>query len=159
MEEWKKMISVANIFSDSIQMLEVLKKAISKEKNCEFDYLSKTTNIPVIVLKAFACEMYLKSYLSKDGSISIPRRHNLYELYRNLSRNTKSKVNRILLDKMKISNKDYKQLDIDLDISKVANAFEEWRYFYEGDYSIDLYFLNAFYDTLNSLSRLPQSRS
>jgi HEPN domain-containing protein len=148
MEEWKEMISVANIFSDSTKMLETLQMALLKVKNDESVKLSKTTMIPIIVLKAFACEMYLKSYLSKDGSSSIPKTHNLYELYRNLNKTTKNKINKTLVSKMNMINKNYNQSSIESDILSVANTFEEWRYFYESNYTLNFLFLNTFYDTL-----------
>jgi hypothetical protein len=148
MDEWKEMISVANIFNDSTKMLEVLQKALLNVKKDSSIKLSSTTTIPIIVLKAFACEMYLKSYLSKNGSTSIPKTHNLYELYRNLNKTMKSKINKLLVSKMKMSNKNYNQSNIESDIQSVANTFEEWRYFYESNYTLNILFLNTFYDTL-----------
>lgn len=76
MEEWEKIISVANIFSDSTKLLKVFQTALSKQNNSDAVNISKQTIIPTVGLKAFACEMYLKSYLSKGGATSIPKTHN-----------------------------------------------------------------------------------
>ena len=148
MEEWIAIISVANIFSDSTKMLEAIQKALEKVKASDTNRLAATSLIPIIVLKAFACEMYLKSYLSKEGSRSIPKTHNLHELYRNLDKTTKAKINKLLMTKMKMININYVQSNIEQDILSVANAFEEWRYFYESNYKLNFIFLNTFYDTL-----------
>ena len=154
MDEWKQMISVANIFSDATKILEAVQSALDTKLG-EAKNLSLRTVIPVIVLKSFACEMYLKSQLSHNGNTSIPRQHNLYELYRNLNSQTKTKINKKLKSKMIMVNHNYKIDDIDRDIQGVSKAFEQWRYFYEDSYSIDLQFLNVFYDTLMDPSIRP----
>lgn len=157
MNDWKKMISVANIFSDSTKMLEVLQVALSNNENNEAVKIASTTTIPIIVLKAFACEMYLKAYLSKEGSSSIPKTHDLHLLFRNLSKQGKSRINFKLLSKLQQSNKEYKSDDLEKDLIGVSNAFEEWRYFYEKSNHINIQFLNMFYETLRELSLSPHA--
>lgn len=157
MNDWKKIVSVANIFSDSTKMLEVLQVALSKNESNDALKIAATSTIPIIVLKAFACEMYLKAYLSQEGSSAIPRTHDLYLLFRNLSKQGKSRIKSKLLLKLQHSDKEYRVDDLEKDLIGVSNAFEEWRYFYEKSNHINMHFLNMFYETLRELSVPPQA--
>ena len=53
---------------------------------------------------------------------------------------------------MKIHIHDYKLDYVDGDIKNIAHSFEEWRYFYEKNNSINIIVLEAFFNSLKDPS-------
>src|SRR5690554_1843918 len=119
MEEWKGMKSVADIFSNSTFMLKAIADALDAQTDVKNKELMASAYIPQIVLKAFSCEMYIKSYISFQGG-TVPKMHNLYELYRNLNNQFKSKLKKIITQKMKVHKNDYTIDDVEVDIKNIA---------------------------------------
>ena len=151
MEEWKGMKSVADVFSNSTFMLKAISSALDAQVEVKHKELMASAYIPQIVLMAFSCEMYLKSYISFQGG-TVPRVHDLYELYRNLNKKIKSKLNKIITQKMRNYRQSYMIDNVEDDIRKIADVFEEWRYFYEKNNSIDIQFLESFFSSLKDPS-------
>lgn len=83
-------------------------------------------NIPAIVNRAFACEVFLKCLLTLEGKENV-KEHNLKNLLEQLSDEEKLHIEN-KLKRSQIPSKDcfgFAYLD------KIANAFIKWRYEYE----------------------------
>jgi hypothetical protein len=91
MDDWLKMKSVADIFSNSTYFLDSYENIFNITKNENLKELIASVIIPKIVLKAFSCEMYLKAYLSYNGII-VPKTHDLYVLFINLEVSFRNKL-------------------------------------------------------------------
>ncbi len=154
MDEWTKIVSVANIFNDATKMLNVMSKALIKQNNQNAHKIASHVTIPVIVLKAFACEMYLKAFISLQGSV-VPKVHDLAVLFRNVNKSTRIKLYKKMIALGLNIDPDYNQSKVDDDINKIAHSFEEWRYFYEKANSIEVWFLDIFLASLTDSTILP----
>ena len=155
MEDWKKLISVANVFNGSTKILDAVSDGLSKQKSKDAIDISLHTLIPSIVLKAFACEMYLKTYIANQGG-TVPKTHDLYELFRNINKVTRAKISKLLIQMcLQSVDPEYNLDKLDNDIKKISLAFEEWRYFYEKSNTIDIQFLNIFLKALTDPSITP----
>lgn len=112
----KRMFETGETFALSASVLE--------EKSNTQDYVR--LNIPAIVNRAFACEVFLKCLLTLEGKDNV-REHNLKALLEQLSDE----------EKLHIENK-LKQSQIPLKdcfgfayLDKIADTFIKWRYEYE----------------------------
>lgn len=105
---------------------------------------------PIAINSAFACEVFLKAMLKYQES-ETPKSHKLRELYNalpdELQERIKQDVSGGYSDMWRNAwGRDY--------LDEISNAFVEWRYSYEHDWSksgtmhIDIGFLNRFRDAL-----------
>ena len=101
--------------------------------------------IPAIVLKAFSCELFMKS-LVVTGNIK--KIHKLDELFNNLSQNDKDVIKERVVNAMINKLGTYDENSFNTDLGNVANAFVDWRYFYENPRTINLDFLNSLFTVL-----------
>lgn len=137
----------ANAFASSALILD--KIANTGIYNDNFSKLNKAamahTIIPAIVLKTFSCELYMKSLIAISN---IKKIHKLDELFMCLSEEDKDNIQGIIICILS-KNDSYGIDNFNKDLKKVANAFVEWRYFYEkSKININLEFLNALFGTL-----------
>jgi hypothetical protein len=77
---------------------------------------------PMIVCYAFAIELYLKSLQKKA------RGHDLSVLFKSVNSPTRKKIEEIYKDRTGRGHK-----EAETDIEKMARAFEDWRYVFEGE--------------------------
>ena len=105
---------------------------------------------PVVINSAFACEVFMKALLLHHGK-KMPKSHKLRDLYEALPDKTKDWVKQT-------TSLGFRDFWFDLwgfeILDQVSNAFVEWRYRYEYDWTksatmrIDIGFLNRFRDAL-----------
>ena len=105
--------------------------------------------IPVIVNAAFACEIFLKLLL-RQNQVEYNRVHKLKDLFDILPDNIRENIKTATIEKYG----QWKNIwNIEL-LDNISNAFYEWRYNYEHDWSksavmkIETGFLMAFKDSL-----------
>ena len=110
-------------------------------------------NTPSIVNSAFACEVFMKAIL-KFKQIKTPKAHKLKELYDKLPYELRERIKQ----DVGCGYPDMWQNCFGLEyIDPTSNAFVEWRYIYEHDFSeggtaqINIGFLNRFRDTLREI--------
>ena len=72
----------------------------------------------------------------------------LDELFNCLSDTDKCAIKSEVVSKMNGTIGQYADGDFGVDLGKVANAFVDWRYFYEDTRTINIDFLNILFDTL-----------
>ena len=83
--------------------------------------------IPAVVCTTFAIELTLKAVTTIEGKDS--KGHNLYDLYEKLSGDSQSALQKSL---------SLTDADLRKEITKVANAFVDWRYIYESQTEVYL---------------------
>lgn len=110
-------------------------------------------NTPSIVNSAFACEVFLKAIL-KFRQIKTPKAHKLKKLYDKLPVELRERIKQ----DVSCGYLDMWQNCFGLEyIDLTSNAFVEWRYIYEHDFSkggtaqINIGFLNRFRDSLREI--------
>jgi len=110
-------------------------------------------NTPSIVNSAFACEVFMKAIL-KFKQIEAPKAHKLKTLYNRLPNKIKTRIKQ----EVSCGYLDMWQNCFGVEyIDQISNAFVEWRYIYEHDFSkggtvqINIGFLNRFRDTLREI--------
>jgi hypothetical protein len=95
---------------------------------------------PGIVLAAFASELYFKCMLVDAGAPSFPKRHNLTQLFLNLSPKSRSDLKRLWEEivqpnpqtaKAVATNLGASILKLEDFLSEHADSFENWRYRFE----------------------------
>lgn len=143
-----KLFECQEMFRHACTFCECADMALNKFQHDSADIGFYTS--PAIVNSAFACEVFMKTIVKYQG-ISLPKSHKLYDLYQELSPELREWI------KQEVDGgypdlwttmwgKDY--------LEEVSNAFVEWRYSYEHDWSkssimhIELGFLNRFRDAL-----------
>ena len=90
--------------------------------------------VPVIVNYAFACELFIKAMLQKEGSLSLKSGHSLEQLFKKLSDETQQRI-----------IKEIPKCDFKTELNNISLAFQEWRYIYEIEiHSINMVFLELF---------------
>lgn len=142
----------ANVFASSAIILDKIANAGIYNDN--FTQLNKVviahTIIPAIVLKAFSCELYMKSLITNSN---IKKIHKLDELFMCLNKEDKDNIQEIII--CVLSKNNFYNIDaFNEDLKKVANAFVDWRYFYENpEININLEFLNVLFETLGMYVR------
>ena len=128
-EKW--LFQSAESFNNGANALKALRQADIHGKHIGDLALSR------LVLQSFAVELYLKAPLAVEFA-TVPTTHDLYELFRNLPRNTKATLRKRHTD---LAIKDdflaglhksgfIVSLDVLLKINK--DAFEQYRYIHEG---------------------------
>lgn len=110
-------------------------------------------NTPSIVNSAFACEVFMKAIL-KFKQIKTPKTHKLKELYDTLPDELRERIKQNVSCGCLGIWRDCFGLEY---LDEISNAFVEWRYSYEHDWSkcgsmkIHTGFLNRFRDTLREI--------
>lgn len=146
MERTKEEIEAgARVFGQAAHTLGVVGQAVLKADDFKGKEIIAQNIIPSIVLKAFSCELFLKSLVSTGD---IKKIHKLDELFECLNPTDKESIKKSVVKKMVNTVKQYAKNDFDVDLSKVANAFVDWRYFYEDTRTINIEFLNSLFDVL-----------
>ncbi len=130
----REIFSVAECFFISSGIL-------SKAKNPDGKAHEFRTIAPTLSLYAFSLELYLKCLLVLSGSTSVPATHDISELFRNLPKNTRIRIERYWSKLMiKLGEDVIKRLmrwsksstlTLESAISNCSNYFEEWRYLFE----------------------------
>lgn len=116
----KTIFNVANGF------YEAALRCLQSEPNSEGG--ERSLMIPSIVNFAFACELYMKSRLMHiTGKNGREYGHRLEELFKALDDDFKTYI---FLEYQKELGTD--QASVESDINAFSNAFESWRYVYEG---------------------------
>lgn len=114
--------------------LDVAKK--SNDPSIECMGWSHPLFIPIITNMAFACELFLKSLLKRDGKQT--RGHKLIELFEALKDELKDDI---------IGSEESEEFKCNL--SKISNLFVDWRYVYEQPLDdIEFSFLSTFAERL-----------
>lgn len=101
------------------QFLTVATRCFNEEREIS-PGITEVLIVPGIVCGAFAIELYLKSIITSEGG-SI-KGHDLAELLSSVSVDSQKAI------RSKVS---YPGIMFDFQLSRVAKAFEEWRYIYE----------------------------
>lgn len=141
MEEWKGMISSARAFYNSCLVLENVESVVKTENERALEEFFVNSTISIIVMRSFSCEMFLKTLLVKNDLDNV-KTHNLEILFNKLPEDCKTQI------KTKLYSKYSDESTFEEELNKIANSFEEWRYFYEKDRKINLEFLKMFSNTL-----------
>lgn len=104
-----------------------LKNLIKNDSNALLD---TSLLVPIAINGAFACEIYIKSFLP-EGT----KGHKINELYEQLNDSLRCKIKNITVDWINKSfpNNKYDEARFEADIIDMGNSFVEWRYFYEGN--------------------------
>lgn len=135
----------ARVFGQAAHTLGVVGQAVLKADDFKGKEMIAQNIIPSIVLKAFSCELFMKSLVLSGDTKKI---HKLDELFNCLSDTDKCAIKSEVVNKMNETIGQYADGDFVVDLGKVANAFVDWRYFYEDTRTINIDFLNILFDTL-----------
>lgn len=135
----------ARVFGQAANTLGVVGEAVLKADDFVGKQMIAQNIIPAIVLKAFSCELFMKS-LVVTGNIK--KIHKLDELFNNLSQNDKDVIKERVVNAMINKLGTYDENSFNTDLDNVANAFVDWRYFYENPRTINLDFLNSLFTVL-----------
>ena len=155
-------VNFCNITLNNIPLKDVITKYDVNDSPIELNGIAMATargnkiiskQIPFIVNKSFACEVYLKLILMENNisfnDLKGPNRHKLWELY------SKCKD---LLDsdfEKKMNLKGFR--NIDKKIQDLSEAFMDWRYIYEKNEmvaSLDFLFLDELCTYLDEKAKL-----
>lgn len=107
---------------------------------------------PAVVNAAFACEVFLKLLLH-DAGVKIRKSHRLEDLFNRLPDDIQKELTMRTIAKYGKWENVFRQKYI----SEISDAFQEWRYIYENDWSksavkhIEVGFLLAFRDSLKEI--------
>ncbi len=145
MEEFKTALISANMFysaaddlinynqqkiDDQVEMLEKLK--------IKAQYM-----FPEVVLKSFACELYLKSIILNEGNAH-NNIHKLHILFNKVKEETKNQLIEAFMYSYKaLTSKEFGD-DFYIKLEETSNTFIESRYWHEGFNKIEYSFLNSF---------------
>lgn len=143
-----KLFDCQEMFRHACAFCECADMALSKFKHDTADIAWYDS--PATVNSAFACEVFMKAIL-KYQEIKTPKSHKLRELYDALPDELKEWVKQVVSRGFHdiwtdVWGQDY--------LDEISNAFVEWRYSYEHDWSkssimhINIGFLNSFRDAL-----------
>lgn len=135
----------AHVFGQAANILNAVAEAALKADEFAGKKNLAQNIIPTIVLKAFSCELFLKSLVITG---KIKKDHELDKLFNNLSQNDKDSIKERVVNAMKNSQGTYDENNFNTDLNNIANAFVDWRYFYENPKTINLDFLNNLFTVL-----------
>ena len=135
----------ARIFGQAAHTLGIIGEAVLNAEPFTGREVIAQNIIPAIVLKAFSCELFIKSLAM---SADIKKIHKLNELFHYLRPSDRAQIKSSVINIMAKNDEQYTEHNFSVDLDNVANAFVDWRYFYEDTKSINLHFLNALFDTL-----------
>ena len=100
---------------------------------------------PAIVCYAFSLELLLKSVLLREGKSL--RGHDLLELFNNLSEESQAFILREAFSNLKLN-----KYNFNVELDKIKNLFNEFRYIHERDYATaNLRFMHWFSETISTL--------
>lgn len=136
----------ASVFMDASKSMNIIGQAGLKQvRDCEkgLQILSRMY-IPGIVMQAFAAELLFKAIIVNEGK-QIRKTHKLNKLFAMLSSSERKIISSNIISDIR-NNKNYYgygESELNRDIDKIANTFEDWRYFFEkNDVSVDEGFLD-----------------
>lgn len=112
---------------------ELLLSAIPKGQNIDMHTFAKLFGFSSasVVLHSFSLELILKALQGENGQL-VPKTHHLGELFSDLPVAVKIAAEQLYVDAVS-KQKEEKGLDTLVTLlNDCANAFEEWRYTYEG---------------------------
>lgn len=135
----------ARVFGNAANTLGLVGEAALKADEFTGKGIISQNIIPSIVLKAFSCELFMKSLALNGNSKKI---HKLDELFNCLSYTDQEAIKNNVVSKMSSKVEQYSASDFGVDLVKTANAFVDWRYFYEHTRTINIDFLNNLFDFL-----------
>ena len=147
-----KLFDCTEMFRHACTFCECADMALEKNMHDTADIGFYTS--PATINSAFACEVFMKAILRFQG-IKEPRTHKLRVLYDLLSDELKSQIKQSVSGGYRDmwSNTWGKEY-----LDEVSEAFVDWRYSYEHDWTkdgctmyIDIGFLNRFRDTLREI--------
>ena len=138
----------AYMFSIATKALEAMGNAgLTDVQNGKSGGVLAHMMIPSFVLKAFSCELALKSLVVKEQG-NVKDIHKLNVLYHMLGEPTKNSIANAIIGKMKVHNASYGMTEFLKDLDGVANVFVDWRYFYEDSRSLNILFFGELFDEL-----------
>ena len=147
-----KIFDCQEMFRDACAFCECADLAYNEKRHPTADI--SCYDLPAIVQSSFACEVFLKAIL-KYQDIESPKLHKLRDLYEALPLELKEWI------KNEVSG-GYRDMWTNIwgrdPLDNISNAFVEWRYSYEHDWSksstmhIEIGFLNRFRDALREAS-------
>lgn len=137
----------ALVFGNAANTLGIIGEAVLKADNFYGKQLIAQNLIPSIVLKVFSCELFLKSLIPKRKLQNI---HKLDELFNLLNRDNKKYIVDNVITTLSAIKNQYDESDFEADLNDTANAFVDWRYFYEKSPSINILFLNTLFNVLRN---------
>ena len=147
-----KLFDCQEMFRDACAFCECADLALKAEQHPTADI--SWYDLPAIVQSAFACEVFLKAIL-KHQDVKSPKLHKLRDLYEALPLELKEWIkNEVSGGYRDMWTNSWGQDYLD----NISNAFVEWRYSYEHDWSksstmhIEIGFLNRFRDALREAS-------
>ena len=147
-----KIFDCQEMFRDACAFCECADLALKAEQHPTADI--SWYDLPAIVQSAFACEVFLKAIL-KHQDVKSPKLHKLRDLYEALPMELKEWIkNEVSGGYRDMWTNSWGQDYLD----NISNAFVEWRYSYEHDWSksstmhIEIGFLNRFRDALREAS-------
>lgn len=146
MEEYQAFLGGMRIFSKASEHLdEIWKEAL--KTNCDQEKVEM--EIPAMVLKAFSCEIGLKSMILKENG-SFGRIHKLDELFNILEPKYKIMIKTFVIEAMKriVGPEHYSEEKFLEDLTKNGNAFVRWRYFFEKNNEADITFLDLLHSAI-----------
>lgn len=135
----------AIVFGQAAKTLGIISQAALKADGFIGKKILAQNVIPSIVLKAFSCELFIKSLIITNDIIRI---HKLDELFFCLSDTDKNSIKNEVINKMASEEGQYVENDFNVDLEEVANAFVDWRYYYEDNRTIKIVFLDTLLDVL-----------
>lgn len=147
MENPNKLYECQQMFRHACAFSECADLALAKFRHDTADIEWYST--PAVVNSAFACEVYLKALL-KYNDIPIKKEHKIKELYEMLPEEARDWIKPTVMNQC---GRWTDQWGYEL-LENISNAFIEWRYNYENDWSkssimhIEVCFLTAFRNTL-----------
>lgn len=140
--------------------VDVLKEKINggKQKpesgNICIDVLDLALNVPIIVNSALACELIIKSMLSKKH-----KDHNHKNLFAELDCDIQEKVRKLTIKKMQKINNLYADEDFNGDLEQNKLNFYEWRYFHEGiSHTANFLFIENFMRALFEIAKTEREK-
>lgn len=78
--------------------------------------------VPAVTNRAFSIELYLKAILKNDGALK--EGHKLHQLFGALKHERRTQI----IEETGLDSQEFQR-----DLTKISNAFVEWRYLYEKD--------------------------
>ena len=156
MTSWGNWQSGANPFISAAKILSatavVGSQQLKGEKASQF-WLS--TMIPVIVMKAFSCELMLKTLIAHEG-LKMGKNHKLDELFDKLPASIQAIIQAPIIAKMKIRTTSYDETSFLEDLKASSTLFVDWRYFFEEatsgkEKTVNLAFLDVLFTELETL--------
>lgn len=133
------------VFAQASNTLSVVANAALKADDFVGKQLIALNLVPAIVLKSFACELFLKGLAVNN----VLKEHRLDILFNNISFEDKNYIIKSVCNNIKNNtNSEYDTNQFNDDLQNIANAFVDWRYFFESKRTIKILFLDALFEVL-----------